>query len=85
MDEGTKTIQPHKLFKVLNVRDEAEAQRILQSCFGFLLYLQQGQTLETNTASFQKISHDLIYINPKIDLKKTVEALEKTKLIRIPV
>jgi len=78
-------IQPSKLLKILNVKDEAEAEKILNCCFGFLIYLKEGQVLKTNTASFEKISNDLIHIDAKIDIKKTVKSLEKSKFIRIPI
>lgn len=80
-----KIIQPQKLLKVLNIKDEGEAEKVLQSCFGFLIYLKEGQKLVTNTATFEKISNDLIHIQSKVDVKKTVKSLEKAKYIRLPV
>ena len=80
-----KIIQPKKLFKILKIKDYEEAEKVFASTVGFLVYLPEGHTIQTSTASFHKISNDLIQISSNIDTANLVNFLEKTKVIKFPV
>ena len=80
-----KIIQPKKLFKILKLKDFEEAEKVFASTLGFLVYLPPGHTIRTSTASFRKISNDLIQITTNIDTKNLVNFLEKTNVIKFPV
>ena len=77
-------IQPKKLFKILKVKDFEEAEKVFASTLGFFVYLPIGHTIETSTASFHKVSNDLIQISTDIDTDNLVNFLEKTRIIKFP-
>lgn len=79
-----KIIQPKKLFKILKVKDYEEAEKVFASTIGFFVYLPLGHTIQTSTASFHKISNDLIQITTDIDTDNLVNFLEKSKVIKFP-
>jgi hypothetical protein len=80
-----KIIQPKKLFRILKVKDFEEAERVFASTIGFFLYLPTGHTIRTSTASFEKLSDDLIHISSDLDTTNLNNFLEKTGTIRFPV
>jgi len=79
-----KIIQPKKLFKILKIKDYEEAEKVFASTVGFFVYLPTGHTIQTSTASFHKVSHDLIQITTNIDTSNLVNFLEKTRIIKFP-
>ena len=80
-----KIIQPKKLFRILKVKDYEEAEKVFASTIGFFLYLPIGHTIRTSTASFKKLSNDLIHIESEIDMDNLNNFLEKTGVIKFPV
>ena len=80
-----KIIQPKKLFRILKVKDYSEAEKVFASTMGFFLYLPVGHTIRTSTATFQKISSDLIHIDSDLKQDNLVNFLEKTGTIKFPV
>lgn len=80
-----KIIQPKKLFKILKIKDFEEAEKVFASTLGFFVYLPIGHKIQTSTASFHKISSDIIQISTNIDTKNLVNFLEKTNVIKFPI
>jgi len=85
MERSLKIIQPSELFKVIDVKNTPETNRVLSTSYGFLLYMKKGDVLETSSTRFEKISDDLIHISSGLEPSDVVEALERRKLIKIPV
>ena len=80
-----KIIQPKKLFRILKVKDFEEAEKVFASTIGFFLYLPTGHTIRTSTATFKKISNDLIHVESDLDMENLNNFLEKTGTIKFPV
>jgi len=76
-------VQPSDIFKLLRIKDEDEAKKILTNAYNLLLYLQPGDQLQVPSADFEKISHDLLYLKPHIKLDQTLNTLEKSRIINL--
>lgn len=78
-------LQPSEMFRLLKIENTEEAERVLSTALEFLVYMKVGYTLKTGLVTFKKISNDLIHMDVKIDPNDFVDALEKAKVIRIPI
>lgn len=78
-------IQPKQIFDLLNIKDSEEAEKVLTETLDFLIYLRQGDVLETSYARFEKLSDDLIHIDTNIDSRKVLDDLEKKRIVKFPV
>jgi len=81
---SSKIVQQEKIFRSLGIRDTKEAKNVLQVAFGFLLYLKDGEKLETANATFTKVTSDLVHISPNIDMQDVVTSLDRKNVIKLP-
>ena len=78
-------VQPYDLLKGMNITPSENNIKILSTCFSLLNSLRIGDTFETSTVGFTRISEDLIYIKTDVTASKVMEALEENKVIRLPI
>lgn len=88
-------IQPKDIFEIFGYKEgvnpttgcddsKVDASRILSWAFTMLLYLKEGDVIETSSAKFKKIGDDLLVIEPKLSLKVLASDLEQRRIIRFP-
>lgn len=80
----TNVIQPESLYKILNVKNLEEAEKVLTVSYSFLLYLKKGDSLVTATATFNKIGEDLIQIDTKLNPDFITDELIRKRIIKFP-
>lgn len=80
----TNIIQPESLYKILNVKNLEDAEKVLNTSLSFLLYLKIGDALVTATATFNKIDHDLIQIETCLDPDFIADELLRKRIIKFP-
>jgi len=71
------------LFNSLPIKDQAEAERLLNAAFAILCYLKDGDSLRTSFAEFSKISGDLCYIDHKKNYNLILDELEKNNIAKL--
>ena len=81
-DTITKVIQPKELFKLMNIKDTDEAVKIFQIALSFLVYIKEGEAIETSHAVFIKIADNMIKVNSKLDSKYTIDSLSKKRILK---
>lgn len=92
-----RVIQPNELFQMFGYKEsqgfgtpghedsKMDAAKVLSWAFAVLMYLRPGDSVETNSAKFKKISSDLIHIDHNLNLKVLTDDLEKRGVIKLPV
>jgi hypothetical protein len=73
------------LFNSIPIKDQAEAERLLNTAFSILCYLKDGENFTTPFAVFEKISSDVIYIDFKKTNNLLLDELEKNNIAKIGV
>jgi hypothetical protein len=71
------------LFNSLPIKDQAEAERLLNGAFAIMCYLKEGDRLRTAFAEFTKISGDLIIIDHKKNYNLILDELEKNNIAKL--
>ena len=73
---------PSDFFKAIPIRDPAEAEKILCTVLGILCYLKEGDILVTPFVNFQKLQHDIIYVQHKRSRDIILDELEKNNITK---
>lgn len=76
-----RIVKPKELFKTLQFKDVEEAEKAFKYALEFLLYMSVGDVVETPSATFEKMSDELLYIKPRT-VNDVVEVLEKKRIIK---
>lgn len=71
------------LFNSIPIKDQKEAERILNTAFAILCYLKDGEKFSTSFAEFHKISSDLICIEHKKINSLVLDELEKNNIAKL--
>jgi hypothetical protein len=79
--EVEKIVKPKELFETLKFKDVDEAESAFKYALEFLLYMNVGDVIDFPSASFEKISDELIYLKPKIT-NDLVDVLENKRIIK---
>ncbi len=79
----TKHLKPSDIFKVLNVKDKDEAERVFKFTLSFLSYLSNGDCMETPDATYTKMGTDMVHIESRIDLDDVIDTFDKRKIIKV--
>lgn len=78
-------LQPSKLFKLLKIENKEEAERVLVTTLEFLIYMKPGDKFKTSLATFEKLNNDLMHMDVHIDAEDMIDALEKSRIIKMPI
>lgn len=81
----SKIFQPKYIFDMLGIKDTQEAEKVMSTLMYMLIYLQEGDKIQTTVATFEKISPDLLHIDCSLNGEFIVDELHKKKIIRLPV
>lgn len=71
------------IFKSLPTKDQADAERLLNTAFGMLSYMKDGESFKTSFATFKKLSADVIYIDYKKNHNLILDELEKSNIAKL--
>ena len=71
------------IFKSIPIKDQSEAEKILNMAFSLLCSLKEGDSLTTSFATFNKISPELIYIDHKNINNLILDELEKSNIAKL--
>ena len=85
MSAVTNIIQPSSIFKMLNVKNNDDAEKVMSTTLSFLLYMKPGDILKTSNINFEKISPDLIYLDTDLNKDQMLDELSKKKIIKLPI
>jgi hypothetical protein len=80
---ATKCLRPSDIFKILNVKDQEEAERVFKFTLSFLSYLSPDDILKTPDVTYTKISKDMIHIDSKVNLDDVIDTFNKRKIIEV--
>jgi len=83
-EEVKRVVHPQELFAMLNIKDFDSARKALITGFDFLIYMNPGDQLVMNNATFHKLDNDLFQVESNINSENVVDSLEKRKIVRIP-
>lgn len=71
------------IFKSLPTKDQAEAERLINTAFGMLCYMKDGESFKTSFATFKKLSSDVIYVDYKKNHSLVLDELEKSNIAKL--
>lgn len=82
-----ETLQLSDIFNLLNIKSDKDieiAEKVLNFFIPFLLYMKEGDVLETQMAVLSKLSSDLLHIDNKLTQEEILDFSKKI-LIKIPM
>ena len=89
MEEDDDIIQPDRIFKLLKIRDTKEnreiVEKVLETSYNFLAYIQPGSKIITSTAIYSKLSNDVVHISSRLKPQDIADSLEKKRIIKFMI
>lgn len=86
-DANKVTLQLADLFKMLEIEQTPEVERLAQTLLNFLVYMKPGDRLSTPWCAFEKCGTDLIYLTvarQKAMTAAAADALDAKAIIHLP-